>query len=164
VLHKAYNSDLIEFNSIWDDHLPLIEFSYSSSYHSSVQMAPYESLYKHRCRSLVGWFEVCETTLIGPDSIHEAMEKVSSIKGVMRFGKKRKLGPKYVGPYRILTRVGKVAYKLQLPAELVAIHPVFLISLLNKCVGDPASIVPLESLAVNDSLIYEEVQVEILDR
>ncbi|WMV41976.1 hypothetical protein MTR67_035361 [Solanum verrucosum] len=83
------------------------------------------------------------------------------MKGVMRFGKKGKLSPIYVGPYRILKRIGKVAYELELPADLAAVHSVFHISLLKKCV---ASIVPLESVAVKDSLSYEDVPVEILDR
>ncbi|WMV54976.1 hypothetical protein MTR67_048361 [Solanum verrucosum] len=82
----------------------------------------------------------------------------------MRFGKKGNLSPKYIGPYRILKRIGKVAYELELPADLAAVHPVFHISLLKKCVGDPASIVPLESVAVKDSLSYEDVPVQILDR
>ncbi|WMV08284.1 hypothetical protein MTR67_001669 [Solanum verrucosum] len=86
------------------------------------------------------------------------------MKRVMRFGKKGKLSPRYVGPYRILKRIGKVAYELKLPADLAAVHPVFHISLLKKCVGDPASIVPLESVAVKDSLSYKDVPVEILDR
>ncbi|WMV19613.1 hypothetical protein MTR67_012998 [Solanum verrucosum] len=86
------------------------------------------------------------------------------MKGVMRFGKKGKLSPRYVGPYQILKRIGKVAYELELPADLAAGHPVIHISLLKKCVGDPASIVPLESVAVKDSLSYEDVPVEILDR
>ncbi|WMV59111.1 hypothetical protein MTR67_052496 [Solanum verrucosum] len=74
----------------------------------------------------------------------------------MRFGKKGKLRPSYVGPYRILKRIGNVAYVLEL-------YPVFHISLLKKCVGNPASLVPLESVAVKDSLSYEDVPVEILD-
>ena len=67
------------------------------------------------------------------------------MKAVMRFGKKGKQNPRYVGPYKILKRVGKVAYELELLAELPAAHPVFHILLLKKCVGDPASIVPLDS-------------------
>ncbi|WMV25849.1 hypothetical protein MTR67_019234 [Solanum verrucosum] len=86
------------------------------------------------------------------------------MKGVMRFGKKGKLSPTYVGPYRMLKRIGKVIYELELPADLAAVHPVFHISLLKKCVGDPASVVPLETVAVKDSLSYEDVPVEILDR
>ena len=86
------------------------------------------------------------------------------MKGVMRFGKKGKLNPRYVGPYKILKRVGNVAYELELPTELAVVHPVFRISLLKKCVGDTALIVPLESVIVKDSLTYEEAPVEILDR
>ncbi|WMV09966.1 hypothetical protein MTR67_003351 [Solanum verrucosum] len=114
-----------------------------------------------------------ESILIGPDSVLDAMEKVqlirerlntvSPMKGVMRFGKKGKLSPRYLGPYRILKRIGKVAYELELPADLTTVHPVFHISLLKKCVGDPASIVPLESVAMKDSLSYEDVPIEILD-
>ncbi|TMW80190.1 hypothetical protein EJD97_023029 [Solanum chilense] len=86
------------------------------------------------------------------------------MKGVMRFGNKGKLSPRYVGPYKILKRVDKVTYDLELPAELAVVHPVSQISLLKKCVGDPASIVPLESMAVKDNLSYEDVPFEILDR
>ncbi|WMV49316.1 hypothetical protein MTR67_042701 [Solanum verrucosum] len=85
------------------------------------------------------------------------------MKGVMRFCKKGKLSPRYVGLYKILKKIGRVAYELELPTELATVHPVFHISLLKKCMGDPTSIVPLESMAVKDSLTYEEVPVEILD-
>ena len=86
------------------------------------------------------------------------------MKGVMRFGKKGELSPRYVGPYKILKMVFKVTYELEIPAELAVVHPVFHISLLKKCVGDPASIVPLESVEVKDNFSYEDVPVEILDR
>ncbi|XP_069145610.1 uncharacterized protein [Solanum lycopersicum] len=85
--------------------------------------------------------------------------KVSPMKVVMRFGKKGNITPRYAGPYKILERVVKVAYELELPAELDEVHPVFHISLLMKCVGDPASIVTLDSMAVKDSLSYEDVPV-----
>ena len=77
----------------------------------------------------------------------------------MRFGKKGKLNPRYVGPYKIMKRIGKVAYELELPAKLAAAHSIFHLSLLKMCVGDPASIVPLESVAVKDSLSYEDVAI-----
>ena len=64
------------------------------------------------------------------------------MKGVMRFGKKGKLSPRYVGQYKILKKIGKDAYELELPTKLAAVHPVFHISLLKKCVGDPAYIMP----------------------
>ncbi|WMV33148.1 hypothetical protein MTR67_026533 [Solanum verrucosum] len=91
-------------------------------------------------------------------------QKVSPMKGVIRFGKKGKLSPRYVSPYKILNGVGKVSDELELPAELAAVHLVFNISLLKKCVGDPTFIVPLDSMAVKESLTYEDVPVEILDR
>ncbi|WMV26392.1 hypothetical protein MTR67_019777 [Solanum verrucosum] len=181
-LEDMLRACVIDFKGSWDDHLPLIEFAYNNSYHSSIQMAPYEALYGRRCRSPVGWLEVGEAALIGPDSVLDAMEKVQLIrdrlktaqsrqksyadpmKGVMKFGEKGKLIPRYVGPYRILKRIGKVAYELELPADLAAVHPVFHISLLKKYVGDPATIVPLESVAMKDSLSCEDTPVEILYR
>ena len=69
--------------------------------------------------------------------------KVSPMKGVMRFGKKGKLSPRYGVPYKIMKRIGKVSYELELTADLVVVHLVFHISLLKMCVGDPASIGPL---------------------
>ena len=89
---------------------------------------------------------------------------MSPMKGVMRFRKKEKVSPRYVGPYKIFKRVGKVAYELDLPAQLAAVHPVFHISLFKKCVGNLASAVSLDSVAVKDSLSYEDVPIEILDR
>ncbi|WMV24790.1 hypothetical protein MTR67_018175, partial [Solanum verrucosum] len=90
--------------------------------------------------------------------------KISPMKGVTRFGQKGKLSPRYVGSYQILRCIGKVAYELELPNELALVHPIFHVSMLKKCVGDPTSIVPLEGLGVDEDLSYEEVHVKILDR
>ncbi|WMV45169.1 hypothetical protein MTR67_038554 [Solanum verrucosum] len=86
------------------------------------------------------------------------------MKGVMRFGKEGKLSPRYIGPYRIYKRIGKVAYDLELPQELAAVHPVFHISMLKKCMGDLSLIIPIEDIGIKDSLSYEEILVQILDR
>ncbi|WMV09413.1 hypothetical protein MTR67_002798 [Solanum verrucosum] len=86
------------------------------------------------------------------------------MKGVMRFGKKGKLSPRYVGPYRISKRVGNVAYELELPQELATVHPVFHISMLKKCMGDPSLIIPTENIGIKDKLSYEEIPIQILDR
>ncbi|WMV10179.1 hypothetical protein MTR67_003564 [Solanum verrucosum] len=86
------------------------------------------------------------------------------MKGVMRFGKKGKLSTRYIGPYRIAKRISNVAYELELPQELEAVHPVFHISMLKKCIGDPSFILPTESIRIKDNLSYEEVPVQILDR
>ena len=71
---------MINFKGSWDDHFLLIEFAYNNSYHSSIQIAPYEALYGHRCRSLVGCFKVGEAAFVGPDSVFYAMEKVQLIR------------------------------------------------------------------------------------
>ena len=71
---------MIDFKGSWDDHIDLIVFAYNNSYHFSIQMTPYEALYGRRCRSHVGWFEVGEAVLIGPDSVLYAMEKVLLIR------------------------------------------------------------------------------------
>ncbi|WMV29771.1 hypothetical protein MTR67_023156 [Solanum verrucosum] len=84
--------------------------------------------------------------------------------GVMRFGKKGKLSPRFVVPYQILRRIGKVAYELDLPSELAWVHPVFHVSMLKKYVGESKSIIPREGLELKDNLSYEEVLIEILDR
>ncbi|WMV09251.1 hypothetical protein MTR67_002636, partial [Solanum verrucosum] len=80
------------------------------------------------------------------------------------YSPKGKLSPRYVGPYQILKCIGKVAYELDLPNELAPVHPIFHVSMLKKCIGDPVSIIPLEGLGVDESLSNEEVPIEILDR
>ncbi|WMV50042.1 hypothetical protein MTR67_043427 [Solanum verrucosum] len=82
----------------------------------------------------------------------------------MRFGKKGKLSPWYIGPYRISKRIDNVAYEFELPQELATVHPVFHISMLKKCMCDPSFIIPTEDIGIKDSLSYEEILVQILDR
>ena len=67
---------MINFKGNWDDHQPLIEYTYNNSYHTRIQMAPYEALYGRRCISPIRWFKVCKARLIGQDLVHQAMEKV----------------------------------------------------------------------------------------
>ena len=89
--------------------------------------------------------------------------KISPIKRVKRVDKKGKISLRYVGPYRILSHFGKVAYELELPSDLASVHPVFHVSLLQKCIGDPAVIVSLEGVDIQNDLSFEEVPVQILD-
>ncbi|WMV51488.1 hypothetical protein MTR67_044873 [Solanum verrucosum] len=86
------------------------------------------------------------------------------MKGVMRFGKKGNLSPRYIGPYRISKRIGNVAYELELPQELAVVHPVFHISMLKKRMGDPSVILPTANIKIKDTLSYGEIPVQILDR
>jgi len=89
--------------------------------------------------------------------------KVSPIKGVNRFGVKRKLAPRYVGPYQIIEKSSKVAYKVQLPLKLGAIFPVFHVSQLKKCFRVPEERVETRDLKLQFDLSYEEKPVQVLD-
>ena len=82
--------------------------------------------------------------------------KVSPWKGVVRFGKRGKLNPRYVGPFEILGRIGKVAYRLNLPEELSGVHNVFHVSNLKKCLSDETLIVPLKELTIDEQLHFVE--------
>ncbi|GJX14718.1 putative reverse transcriptase domain-containing protein [Tanacetum coccineum] len=192
---------VLDFGGSWDVHLPLVEFSYNNSYHSSVRCAPFEALYGRKCRSPILWAEVGEGQLIGPELVQETTEKISQIKdrlkaardrqksyadkrrkplefsvgdyvllkvspwkGVVRFGKKGKLAPRFVGPFEIIEKVGPVAYRLDLPEELNGVHDTFHVSNLKKCLADPTLKVPLDEIQVDAKLNFVEEPVEILER
>ncbi|TMX05064.1 hypothetical protein EJD97_002624 [Solanum chilense] len=91
-----------------------------------------------------------------PDLVHQAIEKA-------KFGKKEKLNPRYIGPYRISKRIDNVAYEMDLPQELAAVHLVFHIFILKKCTGDPSLNVPTKNVGIKDILSYEEILDQILD-
>nr|GEZ25563.1 hypothetical protein [Tanacetum cinerariifolium] len=92
------------------------------------------------------------------------MLKVSPWKGVVRFGKRGKLNPRYVGPFKVLDKVGTVAYKLELSQELSRVHNTFQVSNLKKCHADEPLVVPLDGLYFDDKLHFVEEPVEIMDR
>ena len=80
----------------------------------------------------------------------------------MRFGKKGKLSPRFIGPYEVTEKVGPVAYRLDLPPELEKIHNVFHVSMLRRYISDPSHVVSLETIELRPDLTYEEEPVEIL--
>ncbi|XP_070010550.1 uncharacterized protein [Nicotiana sylvestris] len=90
--------------------------------------------------------------------------RVSSMKGVMRFGKKGKLKPRYIKPFEILEQVGEVAYKLALPLGLSAVHPMFHMSILRNYHGDPPHVLDFTTVQLDKDLTYEEESLAILDR
>ncbi|KAJ0755697.1 putative nucleotidyltransferase, Ribonuclease H [Helianthus annuus] len=200
-LEDMLRACVIDFGNGWEKHLPLVEFSYNNSYHTSIQAAPFEALYGRKCRSPLCWAEVGDSQITGPDIVVDATEKIAQIrqrmaaardrqkayadkrrkplefevgdrvllkvspwKGVVRFGKRGKLNPRYVGPFEITEKIGKVAYKLNLPAELGAVHNVFHVSNLKKCLSDENLIIPFKELTIDERLQFVEEPVEITDR
>ncbi|GKD50951.1 putative reverse transcriptase domain-containing protein [Tanacetum coccineum] len=192
---------VIDFGSSWDRHLPLVEFSYNNSYHTSIKVAPYEALYGRKFRSPVCWSEVWDGQLTGLELIRDTTEKnvqiknrllvarshqksyadkrakplefefgdmvllkVSPWKGTVRFGKRGKLSPCYIGPFRNLARVGHVAYTLEFPEELKGIHSTFHVLNLKRCLEEGDIVVPMDEIQLDDKLHMIEEPVEVLDR
>ncbi|GKB07542.1 putative reverse transcriptase domain-containing protein [Tanacetum coccineum] len=92
------------------------------------------------------------------------MLKVSPWRGVIRFGKHSKLSLRYIGPFKIIERIGPVAYKLELPDKLCRIHNTFHVSNLKKCMADENLVIPLEEIQLDDKLHFIEEPVETMDR
>ncbi|KAD2392908.1 hypothetical protein E3N88_39885 [Mikania micrantha] len=200
-LEDMLRACVIDFGGSWDDHLPLMDFSYNNSYHSSIQTAPFEALYGKKCRTPFCWSEIGENQLSGPEIVQETTDnvfqirerlkaardrqksyadrrrkslefnvgdkvllKVSPWKGVVRFSKKGKLSPCYVGPFKILKRIRPVAYQLELPVEMAGVHDVFHVSNIRKCLADESLLMPLQDVEVNEKLKFIEQPIQIEDR
>ena len=90
--------------------------------------------------------------------------KLSPQKGVVRFGKRGKLNPRYIGPFEIVDGIGPVAYRLELPEEFSRVHNVFHISMLRKYIPDSSHVLETPEIELRDDLSYEEQPVQILGR
>ncbi|GJY38810.1 reverse transcriptase domain-containing protein [Tanacetum coccineum] len=169
-LEDMLRACVIDFGGSWNIHLPLAEFSYNNSYHSSIRCAPFEALYGRKCRSPVLWAEIGDSRLIGPELVQETTDKVVVIRDRLkaardlRFGKKGKLAPRFVGPFEILERIGPVAYRLRLPEELSSVHDTFHVSNLKKCLADANLHVSLDEIKVDKTLRFVEEPLEIMNR
>ena len=178
MLEDMLRACVLDHQGSWEEHLPLEKFAYNNSYQESIQMAPYEALYRRPCRSPLCWTEVGESSITGPDLIRDTSEKVSLIRqciltaqsrqksyedvrrrplefevgdhvflkvilkrGVVRFGKRGKLLPRFIGPFEILERIGTIAYRFALLPSMSGVHEVFHVSMLRKFTPDPAHVV-----------------------
>ncbi|KAD7477238.1 hypothetical protein E3N88_00374 [Mikania micrantha] len=200
-LEDMLRACILDFGGSWDNHLPLVEFSYNNIYHSSIKAAPFEALYGRKCRSPVCWAEVGDSQQTGPEIVQETTDKVFKIKerlkaardrqksyadkrrkplefevgdkvllkvspwkGMVRFGRRGKLSPRYVGPFEVISRVGPVAYRLKLPEELSNIHDTFHVSNLRKCLINEELAIPHDEIAIDNKLNFTEEPVEVMDR
>ncbi|GJU89216.1 putative reverse transcriptase domain-containing protein [Tanacetum coccineum] len=127
---------VIDFGKGWDRHLPLVELAYNNSCHTSIKVAPFEAL------------SVFKLLMIG----------------VIRFGKREKLNPRYIRPFKVLAKVGMVAYRLELPDQLSHIHSTFHVSNLKKCYADEPLAISLDKIQIDDKLNFIKEPVEIMDQ
>ncbi|GJS91056.1 putative reverse transcriptase domain-containing protein [Tanacetum coccineum] len=167
-LEDMLRACVIDFGNGWVKHLPLVEFSYNNSYQASIKAAPFEALYvKQRMQAARDRQKSYADLKRKPMEFEvgdKVMLKVSPWKGVVRFGKRGKLNPRFVGPFKVIKRVGDVAYKLELPEELSRVHNTFHVSNLKKCHADEPLAVPLDGLHFDDKLQFVEEPIEITDR
>lgn len=192
---------ILEQGGSWDTHLPLVEFTYNNSYHSSIGMTPFEALYGRRCRTPLCWHESGESVVLGPEIVRETTKTVKMIRdkmkisqsrqksyhdkrrkdlefqegdhvflrvtpttGVGRALKAKKLTPRFIGPYQITSRVGKVAYRVALPPNLSNLHDVFHVSQLRKYIPDPSHVIQMDDIQVRDNLTVETMPLRIEGR
>nr|GFA08304.1 putative reverse transcriptase domain, ribonuclease H-like domain, aspartic peptidase domain protein [Tanacetum cinerariifolium] len=161
----------IDFGNSWDRHLPLVEFSYNNSYHASIKAHSMgeKKIVQIKNRLLTARSRQKSYANVRRNPIEfevgdKVMLKVSPWNGVIRFRKHGKLSPRYIGPFKIIERIGPVAYKLELPEKLRGIHNTFHVSNLKKCLADDNLVIPLEEVQLDDKLHFMEEPVEIMDR
>ncbi|WVZ80826.1 hypothetical protein U9M48_028273 [Paspalum notatum var. saurae] len=185
ILEDMLRACALTYSTKWDECLPLAEFAYNNSYQKSLEMAPFEALYGRRCRTPLNWSEPGERVTFGLDLVTQAEEqsysdrrrrslafeegdhvylRVSPMKGVHRFGVKEKLAPWYVGPFKITERCGSVAYQLELPPHLPAVHDVFHVLQLKKCLRVLEEVIDTSQIQIQPDLAYEEKPIRILDQ
>ncbi|CAJ2651612.1 unnamed protein product [Trifolium pratense] len=141
-LEDLLRACVLDDRGSWDDVLPLVEFTYNNSYHASIGMAPFEALYGRRCQTPLCWYQ----------------------DGVGRVLKAKKLTPKFIGPYQITERIGKVAYRIALPPVLSRIHDVFHVSQLRKYTPDPSHVIKPDDIHLKENMSFEVPPIKIADR
>ncbi|CAL9000046.1 unnamed protein product [Prunus brigantina] len=162
----------LQFRGDWDEKLPLMEFAYNNSYQASIKMSPYDALYGKQCRTPFYWDEVAQDRQKSyADNRRKDLQfevgdwvflKLSPWKGVIRFGKRGKLSPRYIGPYEIVERVGPVAYRLALPSDMSRLHDVFHVSMLRKYIPDPSHVLEEQPIELAENLTYVEQPIPLV--
>ncbi|WVZ52484.1 hypothetical protein U9M48_003538, partial [Paspalum notatum var. saurae] len=178
IVEDVLRACALTYSTKWDECLPLAEFAYNNSYQKSLNMAPFEALYDRRSEEQVKFIQ---SNLKSAQSRQKSYSdrrrrplvfekgdhvylRVSPMEGVHRFGVKGKLAPRYVGPFKITEQCGPVAYRLELPPHLAAVHDVFHVSQLKKCLRVLEEEVDTSQVQIEPDLTYEARPIKILDQ
>nr|GEV59850.1 putative reverse transcriptase domain-containing protein [Tanacetum cinerariifolium] len=149
---------VIDFGSSWDKHISLVEFSYNNRYHASIKAAPFKALSRQKSyadlKRRLTKFEVGDKVML----------KVSPWRGVICFGKRGKLSPRFIGPFKVIERIGPEAYKLELPEKLRGIHDTFHVSNLKRYFMNDDVVIPLDEVQLDDKFHFVKKPMEIMDR
>ncbi|GJW72255.1 hypothetical protein Tco_0129172 [Tanacetum coccineum] len=148
--------------------------NFGGSYHLSIRCAPFEALYRRKCRSPVLWAEIGESSLTGLELVKEMIDKIVLVKESPKAARDRQKS--YVGyrrnplefevgdrPFEILERIGLIDYRLRLPEELNSVHDTFHVSKLKKCLANANFHVPLDEIKVDKTLCFVKEPIEIMD-
>ncbi|GJU52627.1 putative reverse transcriptase domain-containing protein [Tanacetum coccineum] len=163
---------VIDFRKGWERHLPLVEFSYNNSYHASIKAAPFEVLYRRKCRSPVCWAEVGDVQLTGPEIIHETTEKIVQIRQRLQAARDRQRSYANVRRKPLELQVGdRVMLKVSPRKGVIRfgkrgkLNPrTFHVSNLKKCLSDESLVILMKELQLDDKLNFVEERGEIVDR
>ncbi|GKB36271.1 putative reverse transcriptase domain-containing protein [Tanacetum coccineum] len=153
-LEDMLRACVMDFGKGWDRHLPLVEFSYNNSYHTSIKAALFEAFYGQKCRLPICWAEVGDAQLIGPEIIHETTEKIIQIKRRIQvardrqksYADKRRNPLEFEVGDKIIAKLGTLAYRLEILEQLIRVHYTFHVSNLKKCFVDEPLAIPLEEI------------------
>ncbi|GJQ99168.1 putative reverse transcriptase domain-containing protein [Tanacetum coccineum] len=177
-MSTAYHpqTDGQNFGGSWDIHLPLAEFSYNNSYHTSIQCAPFEALYGRKYRSTVLWAEIGEGSLIGPELVQETTDKVVVIKEKLKaaidrqksYAENRRKPLEFEVGDRVMLKAspwkGVIRFGKKGKLAPSGVHDTFHVSNLKKCLEDASLHVPLDEIKIDKTLRLVEEPVEIMDR
>ncbi|GKD16590.1 putative reverse transcriptase domain-containing protein [Tanacetum coccineum] len=149
-LEDMLRTCVLDFGKGWDNHLPLVDFLHNNNYHTSIKVAPFEALYgRNRIQAAHDRQKSCADVRQKPLEFQigdKVMLKVSPWKGVIRFGKRGKLNPHYIRPFKIIGKVGTVVYRLELPEMLSRVYSTFYVSNLKKYMVDEPLAIPLDEI------------------
>ncbi|GJR77973.1 putative reverse transcriptase domain-containing protein [Tanacetum coccineum] len=161
-LEDMLRACVLDFGKSWDRHLQLLTDP-EIIHETTEKIVQIKSRIQASCDRQKSYADVRRKPLefqVGD----KVMLKVSPWKGVIRFGKRGKLNPRYIGPFKIIAKVRIVAYRLELPKQLSRVHSTFYVSNLNKCLSNETHVIPLEEIQINDKLQFTEEPVKIMDR